>query len=321
MRKVAVIMDPIENINALSDTSFALMLEAQARDWEVYYLQTKDIWLQEGIVWGHLLQLKLNKHSEQYFEILNDIIQPLTEMDCILVRKDPPFDSEYLYLTHLLEHVEVQDVLIINRPIALRNANEKLFTSWFPQCCPKTLVSSNHEVITEFVEHYETCVIKPLDGLGGRSIFKLEINDPNLNSIIESVTQRGTEHVMVQEFIPAIAEVGDKRIFLINGKAAPFALARIPATDDFRGNLAAGGNGTVVELNDRDYWIAEQIGASLVEQGLYFVGIDVIGDYLTEINVTSPSLAPEIEGPTGFNVCEKLFDFIEIELGAVGNRS
>ena len=313
MKKLGVIMDPIEKIHTNFNTSFALMLEAQARGWEVYYLQPHTIWLQEGIVWAKMQQLKLKDDENSWFEVQLDIVQPLSEMNCILMRKDPPFNMEYIYLTYLLEQVEAHDVMVLNRPSSLRDANEKLFTTWFPQCCPKTLVSSYRDVILEFVEDNLCCVIKPLDGMGGKAIFKLEKNDPNLNSIIESATHYGTEHVIVQEFVPEITK-GDKRIFLVNGEPAPFALARIPAANDFRGNLAAGGHGEVVELTDRDYWIAEQLAPKLQEMGLVFVGLDVIGDYLTEINVTSPTCARQIHRATGYNVCAKLFDYIEADL-------
>ncbi len=313
MRKLAVIMDPIEKIDVSHDTSFALMLEAQQRDWEVYYLQGRDIWLQEGIVWARMQKLILDDNSENWFEIEDNFVQPLNEMDCILMRKDPPFNLGYIYLTYLLEQVEAHGVMVLNRPKSLRDANEKLFTTWFPHCCPKTLVSSHKTVIQEFVEDNLNCVIKPLDGMGGSSIFKLDHNDPNMNSIIDSVTKLGTEHVVVQEFIPEIAQ-GDKRIFLINGEPAPFALARIPSANDFRGNLAAGGHPSIIELSERDYWIAEQIAPKLCEMGLVFVGLDVIGDYLTEINVTSPTCAREIEAETGFSATAKLFDYIEAEL-------
>lgn len=313
MKKLAVIMDPIKKIDITIDTSFALMLEAQVRGWEVYYLEMHNIWLQEGIVWGQMQQLSLMDDTSRWFEIKQDLVQPLAEMDCILVRKDPPVNLEYIYLTYLLEQVEIQDVMIINKPSGLRDANEKLFTTWFPQCCPKTLVSSAPEVIREFVETNETCVIKPLDSMGGRSIFKLGLEDPNLNSLIETATQEGKRTVVIQEFIPEITE-GDKRIFLVNGEAMPYAVARIPMHNDFRGNLTAGGRAEVVELTDRDYWIAEQLAPVLQEAGLYFVGIDVIGNYLTEINVTSPTCAREIATETGFSVCEKLFDFIEREV-------
>ncbi|HYF98356.1 MAG TPA: glutathione synthase [Coxiellaceae bacterium] len=312
MRKLGVVMDPISKIKIAYDTTFALMLEAQARDWEIYYLEAQDIWLQEGIVWGRMQQLELKDDPNSWFEVQQELVQPLSEMNCILMRKDPPFNMEYIYLTYLLEQVEAHDVLVINRPSSLRDANEKLFTTWFPQCCPKTLVSSDREVILEFVEDNENCIIKPLDSMGGNSIFKLERRDPNLNSIIDLVTHKAHRHVMVQEFLPDISK-GDKRIFLVNGEAS-LAFARIPAIDDFRGNLSAGAHAEIIELSERDHWIIEQLNPVLKDKGLIFVGIDIIGDYLTEINVTSPGCAREIEAASDFNACAKLFDYIENEL-------
>ncbi len=311
--KVAVIMDPIESINTLVDTSFALMLEAQDRDWEVYYLHAKHLWLQDGVVWGHLQQLTLYDDPHHYFEVQQDIVQPLSDMDCILMRKDPPFTLDYIYLTYLLEHVEAQGTLVINKASSLRDANEKLFTTWFPQCCPNTLVSSHSEVILDFIQATGDCVIKPLDGMGGGSVYRLSPSDPNLNPLIEHMTLKDARMVMVQEFIPEIFE-GDKRILMMNGEPAPYALARIPAKGDFRGNLSAGAKGVAVELNEQDLWICEQVGPTLKAKGLCFVGLDVIGAYLTEINVTSPTCAREIKSQTGFDACKEFFDYLETVL-------
>lgn len=308
--KLGVLMDPIDQIHREKDTTFALLLEAQARAYEIYYLEPQDIWLQDGICWGRMNIIRVDDDPDDWFELAEEIIQPLVDLDVFLMRKDPPFDMKYVYLTYLLEQAEARGLLVINKPASLRDANEKLFASWFPQCCPKTMVSSKMDLLRDFIDSEEHVVIKPLGSMGGKSVFSVQEGDPNVNVILETLTHNGQEMVMAQHFIPEIAN-GDKRILLINGEPVPHALARIPAEDDFRGNIASGARTEGRELTDRDYWICEQVGPTLREKGLNFVGLDVIGDYLTEINVTSPTCVRELEAAFDINICGDFFDYIE----------
>ena len=307
MLKLAVLMDPIAQININKDTSFAMLLAAQARGCEIAVIEAQNVWLQDGIVWGRLQQVHVRDDPNNWYHVLKTVEQPLVELDVLLMRKDPPFDMDYIYLTYLLEQTEIQGLRVINRPSSLRDANEKFFTTWFPQCCPRTLIASQAEQILAFLEEEQDIVLKPLHGMGGESIFRVRENDANTNVIIETLTKRAHQLVMAQRFIPEI-EKGDKRILMINGEPVPFALARIPKAGEFRGNLAAGGRGEGRELSDRDHWICEQVGPTLVEKGLQFVGLDVIGDYLTEINVTSPTCVRELDAAFDLDIAG---DFIE----------
>ena len=310
MKKNGVLMDPISGINIKKDTSFALLLAAQARGWLNFVIEPEDIWLQDGIVWGRMQQVSVFDDVKSWYEVNDIVVQPLADLDLLLMRKDPPFDMNFLYLTYLLEQAEAQGLPVFNKPSSLRDANEKLFTAWFPQCCPKTLVTSQENLILEFLENVDSAVIKPLDGMGGRGIFRLSIDDQNRSAIIETVTARGNQKVMVQQFIPEITN-GDKRILMIDGKPVSHVLARVPAKDDFRGNLAAGATGEGRTLTDRDFWICDQVGPKLREKGLLFVGLDVIGDYLTEINVTSPTCVRELDKQFGLDIGSDLLDAIE----------
>lgn len=310
MKKNGVLMDPISGINIKKDTSFALLLAAQARGWQNFVIEPKDIWLQDGIVWGRMQQVSVFDDVKSWYEVNDIVVQPLADLDLLLMRKDPPFNMNFLYLTYLLEQAEAQGLPVFNKPSSLRDANEKLFTAWFPQCCPKTLVTSQENLILEFLENVDSAVIKPLDGMGGRGIFRLSIDDQNRSAIIETVTARGNQKVMVQQFIPEITN-GDKRILMIDGKPVSHVLARVPAKDDFRGNLAAGATGEGRTLTDRDFWICDQVGPKLREKGLLFVGLDVIGDYLTEINVTSPTCVRELDEQFGLDIGSDLLDAIE----------
>lgn len=310
---IAVLMDPIENIKPYKDTSFAFLLEAQLRGWQTFVIEPQDLWLQDGMTWASCRHITVQDHEQDWFSVKDEPIKPLTDFDIVLMRKDPPFDMHYIHLTYLLEIASEQGVLVANNPTSLRDANEKLFCAWFPQCCPPTLVTSQAEVIQDFVEQYENTVIKPLDSMGGRGIFRLNHDDDNRQVIIESSTQGGNQMVMVQQFIDAIRE-GDKRILLVNGEPIPIGLARIPPDGDFHGNLRAGARGQAFELSERDFWIAEQVAPQLQELGLSFVGIDVIGPYLTEINVTSPTCAREISAASGINIAGQYLDFLEQSL-------
>lgn len=313
--KLGVIMDPIEDINVDSDTTFALMLEAQSRDYELFYIEPDAIWLQDGLIWGRMQSVEVTDDNEDWYELGDESTQPLVELDAVLMRKDPPFDMSYIYLTYLLEKAESQGLTVVNAPKGLRDANEKLFATEFPQCCPKTLVTSDIDLLHDFLEEQEEIIVKPLDGMGGGSIFCVTAGDLNTNVIFETMTDDGSSMVMAQEFIPAITEGGDKRILMIYGQPFQHALARVPAEDDFRGNLKRDAEPVGRELTDRDRWICEQVGPALIEKGLNFVGLDVIGDYLTEVNVTSPMGVRELERMFDVNVCGEFFDQLEASLG------
>ena len=311
--KIGVIMDPIDGINIKKDSSFAMLLAAQSRDWEIFYMEQSDLFLKGDKTYARMRRLSVEDNPEQWFSFLDEETRSLVELDAILMRKDPPFDMEFIYTTYLLEHAERAGVLVINRPQGLRDANEKLFTSHFVQCAAPTLVTRNAEHIREFMKEHEHIILKPLDGMGGQSIFRTHAQDHNTNVIIESLTEYGTRFAMAQRFIPEITD-GDKRILMIDGEAIDYALARIPSAGETRGNLAAGGTGKGVELSERDRWICQQVGPVLRQKGLIFVGLDVIGDYLTEINVTSPTCIRELENIYGIDIAGKLMDCIAKKL-------
>lgn len=303
-------MDPIESIKIKKDSSFAMMLAAQQKGWPVYYMQQNDLFLHDDKIFAKTQQLTLKDNPNHWFDKGQQEITELAELDFILMRKDPPFDMEYIYTTYLLDRVAQTGTLVVNRPSSLRDANEKLFATQFPQCCTKTLVCSDASQLREFISQHQDVILKPLDGMGGESIFRVNPKDPNLSVIIETITQHGNKTVMAQKFIPEISQ-GDKRILLINGEAVPYALARIPAEGETRGNLAAGGQGVGMPLTEREQWICQQVGATLKKMGLIFVGIDVIGDYLTEINVTSPTCIRELDTQFGINIGMQLMDCLD----------
>ena len=308
--KLGIVMDPIDQININKDTSFAMLLEAQTRGWEIHYMQLNDLYLRNGRAFARTQQLKVQRDAQQWYAFAGEQNIALEELNVILMRKDPPFDQEYIYATYLLECAESRGVTVINKPQSLRDANEKLYTAWFPQCCADTLVAREPQLIREFLIEHQQIILKPLDGMGGASIFHLRINDPNISVILEIMTQHKQRFVMAQKYLPQIKD-GDKRILLINGEPVPYALARIPAKGETRGNLAAGGTAEGRELTERDYWIAAQVGPTLKEKGLIFVGLDVIGDYLTEINVTSPTCVQELDRQYNINISATLMDYIE----------
>lgn len=303
-------MDPIESINIRKDSSFAMLLAAQAKNWPIYYIQQADLYQLDGKVQAPSQRLKVEDNPQQWFTAATPEIIDLAELDVILMRKDPPFDMEYIYTSYLLENIEKSGTLIINKPASLRDANEKLFATEFPQCCTHTLVTRNPGKLREFVTQHKDVILKPLDGMGGASIFRASPGDANLSVIIETITQDGQKTIMAQKFIPEITQ-GDKRILLINGEAIPYSLARIPAEGETRGNLAAGGQGVGMPLTEREKWICQQVGPRLKAMGLIFVGIDVIGDYLTEINVTSPTCIRELDSQFGLDIGKQLMDCIE----------
>ncbi|MDE1959504.1 MAG: glutathione synthase [Xanthomonadaceae bacterium] len=307
---VAVLMDPIEHIKIGKDTTFALLLEAQRRGHALRYLQQGDLALRDGAPWARLAPLTVSDDAARWFRRGDAQWQPLTTVDILLARKDPPLDAQFLYDTLVLEAAQRLGVRVINDPRALRDCNEKLYALQFPQCCAPSLVARDRGALRQFVQLHGEVVLKPLDGMGGRGIFRSHDHDPNLNVILETLVGDDRHFALAQRFIPEI-RAGDKRILMVAGTAVPFALARVPQGDEFRGNLAAGGRGIVVPLSERDHWIAAQVAPDLVRRGLLFVGLDVIGDYLTEINVTSPTCAREIDAARGLNIAGMLFDAIE----------
>lgn len=291
---IGVIMDPIESITPYKDTTLAMMLAAQARGWTVHYLQQKDIYLLRGQACASRQRVTLHDDNNHWFDADEPVDAPLAEHDIILMRKDPPFDMDYIYTTWLLERAQIEGVLVSNRPSALRDVNEKLYTAWFNEFCPPTLVTTQSRRLKAFVQEHQDVIIKPLDGMGGTGIYRLTPDDPNLNVILENATLDDSLHIMAQRYVPEILD-GDKRILVVNGEPMPFALARIPAKGETRANLAAGGRGVPVPLTDRDREIAAAVAPSLIDKGLLFVGLDVIGRYLTEVNVTSPTCVRELD--------------------------
>lgn len=311
--KLGIVMDPISQVNVRKDSSMAMMFEAQKRGYQLFYIEMKDLYLTQGQCRASTQQIKVYDDPEHWYDLeeIEDIA--LESLDAVLMRKDPPFDTEYIYATYMLERAELAGTLIVNKPQSLRDCNEKLFTAWFADLTPKTLVTRSNERIRQFHQENKDVIIKPLDGMGGSSIFRLKENDPNVGVILETLTAHGSQYAMVQEFIPDISN-GDKRILIVNGEPMPYCLARIPAKGETRGNLAAGGRGEARPLSATDKFIAEAIAPELKKRGLYFVGLDVIGDKVTEINVTSPTCIREIEAAYPINISGKLMDAIEEQL-------
>lgn len=312
--KLGVVMDPIENINYVKDTTLGLLLAASARNYSLFYMQQADLYLDDGQPKARTQSLQVHADADHWFDLGDTQTINLDELDVILMRKDPPFDNEYIYSTYILEAAERKGTLIVNNPQSLRDCNEKVFATQFPQCCPPVLVSRNSDILREFHQQHGDVIFKPLDGMGGSGIFRCRENDPNVGVILETLTQFGQQQIMAQRFIPEIKS-GDKRILVIDGEAVPYALARVPAEGETRGNLAAGGSGVPHPLSERDHWIVEQVAPTLKEKGLIFVGLDVIGDYLTEINVTSPTCARELDRAYDTDIGGKLMDAIEKRLG------
>ena len=306
-------MDPIESITPYKDSSLAMLLEAQRRDAEIHYFQQGDLKLLDGKAIGHSRRLNVRDDNEDWYEFGAVDSIDLGDLDVILMRKDPPFDMEYVYTTYILDRAEAAGALVVNRPQALRDINEKAYTAWFPECTPLTLITRSMDEMRAFLVENGRIVVKPLDGMGGKSIFVVQHGDKNANVIFETLTDFGQRYAMAQIHIPEIS-LGDKRILLIDGEAVPFALARIPPADDNRGNLVVGAKGVGQELSDVDRTICERVGPVLKEHGVIFAGIDVIGDYMTEVNVTSPTGIRELDTQFDLNIAGQLFDAIESEL-------
>lgn len=306
-------MDDIKNIKPYKDSSFAMMLEATRRHWEIYTFDAPQLFAQDGKIWATCAKTQVFDTTQNWYKKEAKVELLLENFDVVLMRKDPPFDMNYIYATYFLEQAEKSGTLVVNKPQSLRDANEKLFALNFPHCLANTLVSSNPEQIKEFIKKQGVSVVKPLDGMGGKDIFKLEQGDDNINEVLDYLTHQGNTPIMAQEFLPEIAQ-GDKRILLINGQPIDYALARMPAKGSFKGNLAAGATGVGQPLSARDRYLCEQIAPTLREKGLMFVGLDVIGDYITEINVTSPTCIRELDTQFNLNIAGVLFDAIEQKL-------
>ncbi len=312
---VGVVMDPISRINIKKDSTFAMLLEAKARNHSLLYIEMENLLLRDGRPFAISQSLEVFDDASHWFELGEIEEVDLADLDVILMRKDPPFDIDYIYATYILEKAEEDGALVVNKPASLRDCNEKLFTAWFPDCCPTTLVTSRAEALRDFVNEHSDVILKPLDGMGGASIFRVRQGDANLSVIIETLTQHGRKLTMAQKFIPEISQ-GDKRVLMVNGEAIPYSLARIPADGETRGNLAAGGRGVAQPLTEAEVKIANRVGPELVKRGLYFVGLDIIGDYLTEINVTSPTCIREIDSAYNTNIAGKLWDALQKEINS-----
>ena len=310
---IGVLMDPIATINTKKDTTLGLLRAASAAGHELTYLEQTDLTVRNGETMASLRPLTVYSDDTAWYAMGERYDASLSTLDVVLMRKDPPFDMEFFYTTQLLEDAERRGTLVVNRCASLRDCNEKLFATQFPECCPPLMVSRDPNELKAFHAEHSDVIFKPLDGMGGQSIFRVKENDPNLNVILETLTDNGGVTIMAQRYLPAIKD-GDKRVLMINGEAVPFCLARLPMAGENRGNLAAGGSGIVQPLSDRDRWIAEQVGPTLRERGLLFVGLDIIGDYLTEINVTSPTCMREIDRAKNTHVAEQLIACIEREV-------
>jgi len=310
---VGVVMDPIAKIKPEKDTSFAMMLEAQHRGATLIYLELKDLYIDNGVPKAIGYPVTVRDQAQDFYTLGEEQQYLLGELNVILMRKDPPFDSEFLYATHILDLAERAGALVVNKPQSLRDFNEKLFTAYFPALIPDTLVTRNAALVRQFHAKHKDVICKPLDGMGGASIFRIKEDGTNLGVIIETLTNNGQSQMMVQAYLPAIKD-GDKRVLIVNGKVMPYCLARLPSAGETRGNLAAGGTGRPQPISDSDRALAETIAPVLVERGLMFVGLDVIGDRITEINVTSPTCVREIERAYDINIMGELFDAIEAKL-------
>jgi len=313
-RRLGVVMDQIESIKPAKDSTLAMLLEAASRGWQLSYMEQADLWVRDGHLQARTRSLQVRDDPQDWFDLEDPVAGSLADLDVILMRKDPPFDMEYIYTSYLLGRAEQAGVLVVNRTSSLRDVNEKAYTMWFADCCPPTLITRSMTEMSAFLAEQGSIVVKPLDGMGGRSIFVVHAGDANGNVIFETITSAGTRFAMAQRYIPEIVEGGDKRILLIDGQPYPNSLARIPAPGENRGNLAVGARAEGRELTERDRWICERVGPVLKEKGILFAGLDVIGDYLTEINVTSPTGIRELERIFGDNIAGLMFDAIESRL-------
>ncbi len=308
--KLLVVMDDIRYINIKKDSTIAMLWAAAKRGYELFYAEQDDLFIQNGQAFAQLRPLQVFEDYQKWYELGEVQTIDLAQMNVILMRKDPPFDMRFIYTTYILERAEQQGVLVVNKPQSLRDCNEKLFATQFAHCMTPTLVTSQMQRIKAFITQHQDVIVKPLDGMGGTGIFRLQHQGLNIGATLETLTQNGTLPVMAQRYIPQIVK-GDKRILVIDGQAVPYCLARVPQEGETRGNLAAGGNGVPQLLSPRDYWLVSQVSQELKKRGLLFVGLDVIGDYITEINVTSPTCIREIDAQFGFGIADRLMTVIE----------
>ena len=313
--RLGIVMDPIANISFKKDSSLAMLLAAQSLGWSLFYMEQQDLYQKAGVARARMRPLRVFDDADRWFDLADELDQPLSSLQVILMRKDPPFDNEFIYSTYLLEQAESDGALIVNRPQSLRDCNEKFFATRFPQCTPPTVVSRRADILREFAEEQRDVILKPLDGMGGTSIFRHRQGDPNLSVILETLTAHGSQQIMAQRYLPAIKD-GDKRILMIDGEPVPYCLARIPAQGETRGNLAAGGRGEARPLSERDREIAALGGPELRARGLLFVGLDVIGEHLTEINVTSPTCIREIDKAFDTRIADHLMQAIARKLAS-----
>jgi glutathione synthase len=315
-REIGVVMDPIGSIKIAKDSTFAMMLAASRKGWRIQYMELSDLFLRGERAWARMREVQVQDDAAGWYDFHQEQTRPLDALAAVLMRKDPPFDMEYIYATYLLEQAQRRGVRIVNDPRSLRDANEKVFSVRFPQCCPPTLITRRSSDIAEFLAQHGDLILKPLGGMGGFSVFRIRSDDPNFNVIVETLTDRGARFCMAQRFIPEIAD-GDKRILLINGDPVPYALARIPKSGETRGNLAAGGIGVGQPLSNHDRWIASQVGPELRRRGILFAGLDVIGDFLTEINITSPTCIRELDAQFDLDIAGTFIEKI-VEVIGVG---
>lgn len=318
--RIGVVMDPIGHIKYAKDSTLAMLLAAQDRGHSLTYFEQSHLTLRDGVAFGLGRTLTVRADANDWFTLGEPRLERLGQLDSILMRKDPPFDTEYIYSTYILERAEVEGCLIVNRPQGLRDMNEKVYTAWFPQCCAPTLITRDMKDMQSFLAEHGRIVCKPLDGMGGRSIFVLEQHDKNMNVVFETLTDYGHRYAITQRYIPDIVKTGDSRVLLVDGEPVPYALARIPSENDNRGNLAAGARGVGRPLNDRDRWLAGQIGPTMAAKGMMFVGLDVIGGFVTEINVTSPTGIRELDEQFGLNIGDLLIQAVERRLQARAER-
>jgi glutathione synthase len=312
---LGVVMDPIETIKPKKDSTLAMLLAAQRAGWSLAYFRQQDLVVRDGAPLGFGRRVTVQDDPESWFELGDPWEGPLEQLDVLLMRKDPPFDMEFIYTTYILELAEQRGLLVVNKPASLRDINEKAYTSWFPQCTPPSLVTRSRQRLLAFLDEHRKIVMKPLDGMGGRSIFVVTKGDPNTNVIIETLTNDAAKFTLAQRYVPEIVQ-GDKRVLLIDGEAIDYALARIPAPGESRGNLVMGAKGEGRPLTERDRWLASRVGPALAAKGVLFAGLDVIGDYLTEINVTSPTGIRELDRQFGIDIAAKLIEAIDRKLAS-----
>lgn len=317
--KLGVVMDPIASIHFKKDSTLAMLWEAEKRGWKIYYFEPADLFLQDGQAYGNAKKMHVHEDEDKWYSWHGSEVMPLDDLQVILMRKDPPLNEAYIHTTQILEYAERSGVLVANRPRALRDCNEKLFACDFPQCMTSTLVTQSRDKFLAFWRKHEDVICKPLNTMGGTSVYRVRKDDVNANVIFESLTNGGAVQMMVQQFIPDITR-GDKRILMIDGEPVPYLLARVPQAGDWRGNLAVGAKGETRPLSPRDQYIAAQVGPVLRERGIYFAGLDVIGDYLTEINITSPTCIREIEAQTDISVTKLLFDSLQSKIMSRSRR-